>query len=559
MWSFFGPMTSDISGLVQTTFSMPPIVTADEGIYVTIPHFNQEFTLQWHRYCDGTVGDLVRQAINQAMLADEGAHIARYSHLIMRPRFSMFIPGLDRQGDEEIVSRVISPGELVLILSDTEARSYVSSSDLVVDGSALESAIGAAAAGQGFSFEALSSALSTRMLEEARHYAERHGIAPPLSSSDRLLPPLLRSRDPPRDDGIVEGVPRPVAPSLFGRGSIGTLSSFLTNTGVPELPLTSSGASAPLPAGGSGSSGGSGRVIGGGGLRYSRPTDEALRARTRVIPFPQTEQIVSIFSEAHTTMQPDSEEDESEDDQIPDLRPSDLDEEFVPPHTRPSTSLSVFGNLLSSVGGIGFEGVTSILQASQAAAVGAGNTGGVGSSMSAAQDMIGLIASLSANVRRVPTRGVQRFDDGVPTTSVKKVITLAVFNRVCPVVSDEEIASQIVGEQPGEISILDQEAVEDDTIGGLQDSGLGTCTICLSLLFNRTRGRRQLRRMPMCSHTFHESCLCEWLTKNAITCPVCREPAVTDMADYGYLGFGSGTEFTPASRVFVERDSTDSQ
>lgn len=133
--------------------------------------------------------------------------------------------------------------------------------------------------------------------------------------------------------------------------------------------------------------------------------------------------------------------------------------------------------------------------------------------------------------------------DGVPTLAggVKTVITHATFQRVCPIVTTEEIAAQM-----GEGAVMSLEVEEDDTIGGPQDAGLGACSICLSLLVNRSRQPAELRRMPHCVHQFHAHCLAEWLTHNAITCPSCREPAVTERKDYGFLGIGGTEEFTPA-------------
>ncbi len=127
---------------------------------------------------------------------------------------------------------------------------------------------------------------------------------------------------------------------------------------------------------------------------------------------------------------------------------------------------------------------------------------------------------------------------------VKKVINLETYNRLCTLVSSEDIRSRTT-EAPQ--AVLD---TEDDTIGGPQDAGLGGCSVCLSLLVNRTKDPGELRKMPNCGHIFHALCLQEWLTRNAITCPVCREPAVTEEKDYGYLGLGVNPEaFTPATSV----------
>ncbi len=129
------------------------------------------------------------------------------------------------------------------------------------------------------------------------------------------------------------------------------------------------------------------------------------------------------------------------------------------------------------------------------------------------------------------------------TSSVKKVLNIDTFNRVCPVVTSEEIASETT---VGTIA-----SIEDaDAVGGSQDAGLGACSVCLSLLVDRTKTPGELRRMPNCIHKFHTECLSEWLTHNAITCPVCREPAVTDPKDYGYLGYGSQENvYTPATAI----------
>ncbi len=144
------------------------------------------------------------------------------------------------------------------------------------------------------------------------------------------------------------------------------------------------------------------------------------------------------------------------------------------------------------------------------------------------------------------------------TDNVKKVINLATFNRVCSIVTDQEISALTV---PCEEAIQDTATVEEesDVIGGPQDAGLGACTICLSLLVNRIRPASELRKTPKCGHIFHTSCLEQWLTHNAITCPVCRESVVTDTKDYGYLGRGEGMSeiYTPADSE--EQEETEPQ
>lgn len=104
-------------------------------------------------------------------------------------------------------------------------------------------------------------------------------------------------------------------------------------------------------------------------------------------------------------------------------------------------------------------------------------------------------------------------------SGVRKVITRDTFIRVCPTVAVD--------------SISEEEA----------------CTICISSLKSGSCGD-EIRQMPNCSHKFHSECIVEWLTHNAITCPVCRAPAVTKIADYGYLGYGGREdEYTPAEGV----------
>jgi len=134
-----------------------------------------------------------------------------------------------------------------------------------------------------------------------------------------------------------------------------------------------------------------------------------------------------------------------------------------------------------------------------------------------------------------------------PSGVIKKVINMATFNRVCPVVSHSEIAS-LTTPAP-------QVDDGDDTVGGSRDAGLGGCSVCLSLLVDRSEAPSELRQMPRCTHKFHAACLAQWLTKNAITCPVCREPAVSDPKDYGYLGFGADDNtYTPAVDVSNTED-----
>lgn len=106
------------------------------------------------------------------------------------------------------------------------------------------------------------------------------------------------------------------------------------------------------------------------------------------------------------------------------------------------------------------------------------------------------------------------------SSGIKKVLTLETFERVCA----------IVVTPPTDISTEDHE-----------DS---CCAICLFHLSG------EIRKMPKCVHTFHSPCLSQWLTQNSITCPVCREPVVTETSDYGYLGFGERPDvYTPASEV----------
>jgi hypothetical protein len=136
-------------------------------------------------------------------------------------------------------------------------------------------------------------------------------------------------------------------------------------------------------------------------------------------------------------------------------------------------------------------------------------------------------------------------------TGIKKVINEETFLRVCPLLTTEEI-------QVLRVPIHEEEPIgveENDTIGGPQDAGLGACAVCLSLLVNRLKDAGQLRKTP-CQHYFHSDCLNQWLTQNAITCPVCRHPAVTEAKDYGYLGYGTADNvFTPAISVSETPDS----
>lgn len=130
--------------------------------------------------------------------------------------------------------------------------------------------------------------------------------------------------------------------------------------------------------------------------------------------------------------------------------------------------------------------------------------------------------------------------------NIKKVINQETFLRVCPIMSQAEIASLTTITEYQDPAVTE----ENDTIGGPCDAGLGACSVCLGLLVNRLKTPGEIRKMPNCSHFFHSHCLSEWLTHNAITCPVCREPAVTDRKDYGYLGYGTrAEEYTPATSI----------
>lgn len=113
----------------------------------------------------------------------------------------------------------------------------------------------------------------------------------------------------------------------------------------------------------------------------------------------------------------------------------------------------------------------------------------------------------------------------VMTSEVKKVLNMETFLRVCPIVAANP-------ESP--------------------DADLGSCSVCLELM----KPPDELRKMPSCVHIFHSTCLSQWLTNNAITCPVCREPAVTDKKDYGYLGYGTRPDvYVPAISTEAQEDS----
>lgn len=134
------------------------------------------------------------------------------------------------------------------------------------------------------------------------------------------------------------------------------------------------------------------------------------------------------------------------------------------------------------------------------------------------------------------------------TAPIKTVITTQTFHRVCSVVHPP-----LVREEEDVICPLE----DDDTVGGPQDAGLGGCSICLSLLAKTktVEPQPELRQMPRCCHVFHTTCLHEWLTQSAITCPVCRQPAVTERCDYGYLGMHGDdpARFTPADTMVSSR------
>ncbi|CAH8278555.1 unnamed protein product [Arabidopsis lyrata] len=62
-------------------------------------------------------------------------------------------------------------------------------------------------------------------------------------------------------------------------------------------------------------------------------------------------------------------------------------------------------------------------------------------------------------------------------------------------------------------SALDQESQEEE-----EESK--TCAICLE---NLSRSEDYCE-MPTCSHSFHEPCLTQWLTRDNNSCPLCRKP-----------------------------------
>lgn len=118
---------------------------------------------------------------------------------------------------------------------------------------------------------------------------------------------------------------------------------------------------------------------------------------------------------------------------------------------------------------------------------------------------------------------------GANFSRIKKVITREAFNRLC---------QPLTVDQPSTFPQDWVEDKEDDSEGGPQDAGLGLCGVCLALLVSRSRPVTELRGTPTCSHKFHAECLLQWLTQNAITCPTCREPVVTDKREYGVIDPG---------------------
>lgn len=143
----------------------------------------------------------------------------------------------------------------------------------------------------------------------------------------------------------------------------------------------------------------------------------------------------------------------------------------------------------------------------------------------------------------------------VPPVEVKKVLNMDTFNRVCPLITSEQIATLTTA-----LPETSEPVEDNDAVGGPQDAGLGACSVCLLLLVNRTKAPDELRKMPNCVHMFHSTCLAQWLTNNAITCPVCREPAVTDKKDYGYLGYGRQPDiYVPATTLDQQEEEEEEE
>jgi len=73
-----------------------------------------------------------------------------------------------------------------------------------------------------------------------------------------------------------------------------------------------------------------------------------------------------------------------------------------------------------------------------------------------------------------------------------------------------------------EMSTLDQ--IKPESIPGNKSETLhGTCPICQ----DKIKIGEWYKRVPACQHSFHATCIDQWLSRRA-TCPVCREEVFVD-------------------------------